>query len=191
MPDRLAELDRDLFLWVVGHRWEPVDWLFVAVTAVGQAGLVWIALAALLAFVAGRPVLSTTVLTAATVWSADLIAVGLKYAADRDRPYVALEEAAPLLRWDVSTSFPSGHAATSAAGAIVLSYLLGRWSLPLAVLAAALCYSRVYIGVHYPSDVLVGAAIGAAVALVAVVAIRRLRPTSAGRRRSGRATPEG
>lgn len=191
MPDRLAELDRDLFLWVVGHRWEPVDWFFIAVTAAGQAGLVWIALAALLAFAARRPVVWTTVVTAATVWIADLIAVGLKHATDRDRPYLVLEEAAPLLRWDVSTSFPSGHAATSAAGAVILAYLLGRWGLPLGALAAAVCYSRVYIGVHYPVDVLVGAALGAAVALVAVEAVRRLRPTSTGPRRSGRATPEG
>ncbi|MGH3024631.1 MAG: phosphatase PAP2 family protein [Gaiellaceae bacterium] len=191
MPGRLAELDRDLFVWVVGHRWEPFDWLFVGVTAVAQAGLVWIGLAPLLAYLAGRPVVATTLITAATVWAADLLTVFLKYAADRDRPYVVLEEAAPLLRWDVSTSFPSGHAATSAAGAVIVGYLIGRWRLPLALLAAAICYSRVYVGVHYPFDVLVGAAIGAGVALVAVGLVRRLRRTSAGRRRSGRATPEG
>lgn len=130
-------------------------------------------------------------IAAATVWSADVIAVVLKPIVDRERPYVLLPEAEPLLRWDVSASFPSGHAATSAAGAVILAYLLGRWAWGLAVLAAAVCYSRVYIGVHYPVDVLVGAAIGAAVALVAIVLLRRLRPTSAGRPRSARATPEG
>lgn len=191
MPGVVTQLDRDLFVWVVEHRWEPADWFFVAVTTVAQAGLVWIALAALLAYAAGRPVLATTAVTAATVWTADLIAVGLKYAVDRDRPYLLLDQAAPLLRWDVSTSFPSGHAATAAAGATILAYLLGRWAVPLAVLAVAVGFSRIYIGVHYPSDVLVGAAIGAAVALVAVWLVRRLRPTSAGPRRSGRARPGG
>ena len=191
MPDRLGELDRELFLWVVGHRWEPLDWLFVGVTAVAQAGLVWIVLAPLLAYLAGRPVLATTLVTAATVWTADLVTVFLKEVADRDRPYLVLEEAAPLLRWDVSTSFPSGHAATSVAGAVILGYLVGRWRLPLAVLAVAVCYSRVYIGVHYPFDVLVGAAIGGAVALVAVGLVRRLRPTSGVRPRSGRGRPAG
>jgi undecaprenyl-diphosphatase len=130
-------------------------------------------------------------IVAATVWSADVIAVVLKPIVDRDRPYVLLPEAEPLLRWDVSESFPSGHAATSAAGAVMLAYLLGRWAWGLAVLAAAVSYSRVYIGVHYPVDVLVGAAIGVAVALVAIVLLRRFRPTSAGPRRSARATPGG
>ena len=130
-------------------------------------------------------------IAAATVWAADVIAVVLKPIVDRTRPYVILPEAEPLLRWDVSASMPSGHAATSAAGAVILAYLLGRWAWGLALLAVAVSYSRVYIGVHYPTDVLVGAAIGAAVALVAIVLLRRLRPTSAGRRRSGRARPGG
>ncbi|HEU4450048.1 MAG TPA: phosphatase PAP2 family protein [Gaiellaceae bacterium] len=187
----MADLDRDLFLWIVGHRWEPLDWLFLALSVAGHAGILWIALAPVLARRARRPWLRTTVVTAATVWTADLVAVGLKGVADRDRPYRLLEEAEPLLRWDVSTSLPSGHAATSAAGAVILAYLLGRWAWPLAALAAAVCYSRVYIGVHYPGDVLAGAAVGAAVALLAVLLLRRLRLTSAGPRRSAGATPGG
>jgi undecaprenyl-diphosphatase len=131
------------------------------------------------------------VITAATVWSADLLAVLLKEVVDRDRPYVVLPEAEPLLRWDASASFPSGHAATSAAGAIVIAYLIGARAWSLGILAAAVAFSRVYIGVHYPLDVVAGAALGAAVALVAIVLLRRLRPTSAGRRRSAPATPEG
>ncbi|MGH3014288.1 MAG: phosphatase PAP2 family protein [Gaiellaceae bacterium] len=130
-------------------------------------------------------------ITAVTVWSADLLAVALKPIVDRDRPYVLVPDPEPLLRWDVSASFPSGHAATSAAGAVILAYLIGRWAWGLAFLAAAVSFSRVYVGLHFPLDVLAGAAIGAAVALVAVVVLRRLRPTSAGRRRSARATPGG
>ena len=130
-------------------------------------------------------------ITAATVWTADLVAVALKPIVDRDRPYVLVPDPEPLLRWDVSASFPSGHAATSTAGAVILAYLIGRWAWGLAFLAAAVSFSRVYVGLHFPLDVLAGAAIGAAVALVAVVVLRRLRPTSAGRRRSARATPGG
>ena len=130
-------------------------------------------------------------ITAATVWSADLLAVLLKRVVDRDRPYVVLPEAEPLLRWDASASFPSGHAATSAAGAVIILYLVGARAWALGILAAGVAFSRVYIGVHYPLDVLVGAALGAAVALVAIVLLRRLRPISAGRRRSARATPGG
>ena len=187
----VAELDRDVFTWVVEHRAAPFDWLFVALSAAGQAGLIWIALAPLLAVWARKPVLFTTLVTAATVWTADLLAVSLKGVFDRERPYEVVPAADPLLRWDVAGSLPSGHAATSAAGAVVLAYLLGRGGLWLGLLAVAIGFSRVYVGVHYPLDVLAGALIGVAVGLAATVLVRRLRPTSGAPPRSGAARPGG
>jgi undecaprenyl-diphosphatase len=87
---------------------------------------------------------------------------------------------------------PSGHASASAAAAVILGYLLGgRWGWAVALLAVAVGFGRVYIGVHYPSDVLAGAAVGAGVGLVAVALVRRLQPTSAAPPRSARARPEG
>ena len=73
-PLAVAELDRDLFTWVVEHRAPPFDWLFVALSVAGHAGLLWIAMAPVLARWAGKPVLFTTLVTAATVWAADLLA---------------------------------------------------------------------------------------------------------------------
>jgi undecaprenyl-diphosphatase len=190
-PLPLADADQDVFTWVVEHRVPPLDWLFVGLSAAGQAGLVWIALAPLLALWARKPVLFTTVATAATVWSADLLALLLKGVVDRERPYEVVPAADPLLRWDVGGSLPSGHAATSVAGVVILTYLVGRRALWLALLAAAMGFARVYVGVHYPLDVVAGAAVGLAVGLAAVALVRRLRPTSAGRPRSGAARPEG
>lgn len=187
----VAELDRDLFTWVVEHRAAPFDWFFVALSAAGQAGLIWIALAPLLAFWARKPVLFTTLVTAATVWTADLLAIVLKGVFDRERPYEVIPEADPLLRWDVAGSLPSGHAATSAAGALILAYLIGRGGPWLALLAVAIGFSRVYVGVHYPLDVFAGALVGLAVGFAAIALVRRLRPTSEARPRSGAARPEG
>ncbi len=187
----MAPLDRDLFTWVVEHRVAPLDWIFVALSAAGQAALLWIVLAPLLALWARKPPLFTTLVTAATVWSADLLATLAKALVDRQRPYEVIPAADPLLRWDVAGSFPSGHAATSAAGAVILAYLIGRAGLWLGLLAAAVAVSRVYVGVHYPLDVLAGAALGVAVGLVAVALVRRLRPTSAGPPRSAAARPGG
>jgi undecaprenyl-diphosphatase len=136
-------------------------------------------------------VLFTTLVTAATVWSADLLALLLKGVFDRPRPYEAVAAADPLLRWDVGGSFPSGHAATSAAGVVILAYLIGRGGVWLALLALAIGFARVYVGVHYPLDVVAGALLGVAVGLAAVALLRRLRPTSAGPRRSGAAPPAG
>lgn len=183
--------DRGLFVWVVEHRFDPLDWLFVSVSAAGYAGLLWIGLAAVLALAARRSVLRITALTAVTVWAADLLTLALKALVGRQRPYETVPEADPLLRADVGLSFPSGHASTSFAGAVILAYFFRRLAVPLVLLAALVAYSRVYVGVHYPTDVVAGAVLGTLVAF-AVIGVLRLRPlTSAGRPRSGAGPPAG
>jgi undecaprenyl-diphosphatase len=68
---------------------------------------------------------------------------------------------------------PSGHAATAAAAATVVALLHPRLRLPLAALVAAIGLSRVYLGVHYPSDVLAGLALGIVVGWAVVALTRR------------------
>lgn len=91
----------------------------------------------------------------------------------RDRPPL---EAVPVvrraLRRPTSGSFPSGHAASAAAYATAASHALPVLTVPLVALAASVGYSRVFTGVHYPGDVLFGAAIGTAVGTV----VNRLAP---------------
>jgi hypothetical protein len=62
-PVALANADQEVFTWVVEHRVPPLDWVFVALSAAGQAGLLWIALAPVLALWARKPVLFTTIAT--------------------------------------------------------------------------------------------------------------------------------
>jgi undecaprenyl-diphosphatase len=176
---------------VVEHRVGWLDPAFVVLSLVGYAGLVWVALAPALAAWARRPVLTTTLLTAATVWAADLLATGTKALVGRPRPFHELDEADPLLGTTIGTSFPSGHAATSAAGAVVLAVLLRRAVPALVALAVLVAFSRVYVGVHYPLDVVGGAALGAAVAGGVVLAIRRRRRLSGALRRSEAEPPPG
>jgi undecaprenyl-diphosphatase len=68
-----------------------------------------------------------------------------------------------------SFSFPSGHAANITASMLFLGLVYRRWLVPLAVVALAVSYSRVYIGVHWPSDVAAGIALGALLAWPAYV----------------------
>ena len=181
----MLELDRDAFLWVVEHRAGPLDPLFVGFSIVGYAGAVWIVLAAALAARKRTRVVRAAALTAAGVWTSDLLSLGIKALVERPRPLDALPGVNTLLGGTVGTSFPSGHAATSVAGAAIVM-LLARRALPaLAVIALAIAYSRVYVGAHYPLDVLGGAALGGAVALAFVLGLSLRGLPSGARPRSG------
>jgi membrane-associated phospholipid phosphatase len=180
----LSELDRDAFTWVVEHRVGWLDPVFVALSAVGYAGLVWIGLAVVVALATKRSLLLVVPLTAVCVWGADLLTLGLKAATDRARPFDAVADPEPLLTGTLGSSLPSGHAATSAAGAVVLAAFAPRAAAAFALLALGVAFSRIYVGVHYPADVLLGAAIGAAVALVVLRLRRPLRLEGSPPRRS-------
>ena len=166
------------------HRVGWLDPVFVALSVVGYAGLVWIALAVVVALATRRSLLLVVPLTAVCVWGADLLTLGLKAATDRPRPFDAVPDPEPLLTGTLGSSLPSGHAATSAAGASVLAAFAPRAAPAFAVLALGIAFSRIYVGVHYPADVLLGVAIGAAVALVVLRLRRPLRLEGSPPRRS-------
>jgi diacylglycerol kinase family enzyme len=89
----------------------------------------------------------------------------LKPLFDRGRPPVDPLLPPPLRRMPWTSSFPSGHSASAAAFAVGAALERPRTLFVLAPLAAAVAYSRVYLGVHHKSDVLAGVAVGAGVAL--------------------------
>lgn len=94
----------------------------------------------------------------------------LKNAIGRVRPCSALEGIRQIISCPQSFSMPSGHAISSFAFSVPLFHLMQR-SVPRAwrpyplVLASLIAFSRIYLGVHYPTDVLAGAAVGAAIGL--------------------------
>jgi undecaprenyl-diphosphatase len=123
-------------------------------------------------------------LTWIAIGLADWTATGLKALVDRPRPPERYAEPKTLVPVPHDASFPSGHAATSFAAATMISFAFPRLAPALFVLAAAVAFSRVYVGVHYPLDVLGGAVLGVLVATA-------LRLLARGLRRSPRATPAG
>ena len=112
-------------------------------------------------------------LTVIAVVLADWSATGLKALFDRPRPPLRYAEPKTLVHLPHDASFPSGHAATSFAAATMLSFAVPRFAPFLYVLAAAVAFSRVYVGVHYPLDVIAGAVLGTLIALLMLAAVRR------------------
>ena len=102
-----------------------------------------------------------------------LIINSIKHAVGRPRPFVTLPETITLVGRTASFSLPSAHAANMAAAAMVaFLFFRGSWCF-MVPLAAAVAFSRVYNGVHYVSDVLLGATLGAGYAAVMVWALDR------------------
>ena len=147
--------------------------MFEGLSYAGRLGLLWVAIALVLAALYRR--WGVLLLTVVAVALADWSATGLKALFDRERPPLRLPEPEPLIRVPDSGSFPSGHAATSFAGATILALAFPRLAVPLYVLATAVAFSRVYVGVHYPLDIVAGAALGVAVALAVRRGARALR----------------
>lgn len=95
---------------------------------------------------------------------------GLKYLIDRPRPYVTYPDRVHPYSYEDSPSFPSGHTATAFALATSLSLRYPKWYViaPSAIWACSVGVSRMNEGVHYPSDVLTGALLGAGFAVANV-----------------------
>jgi membrane-associated phospholipid phosphatase len=148
----------------------------VWLSRIGSWGVVWLALAFLLAV--GRRSTRPFVLVVLADAAAYGVSAALKAAVGERRP----RGYDPLVALPHSSSFPSGHATMSFACATVLAVLEPRAAPAFLALAAAIAYSRLYLGVHWPLDVLAGAALGVAIALLLLATARR---RSGGSLRSG------
>ena len=165
----MSDLDRRIERWSVHHRTEPFNSLFIGLSYIGSFGAVWLVLAAVIAFYLRRP--TALPLAFLGVLLGDGLSSGLKFSFDRVRPSDRFADPDTLVRVAHTPSFPSGHAATSFACAATLArYLSRRTAIALYVLAALVAWSRVYVGAHYPLDVLAGAVLG----LVIATALRPL-----------------
>jgi undecaprenyl-diphosphatase len=152
---------------VVHHRWHPLDDVFVWLSKIGGYGLIWLGVGLALSLLWRRATPFVLVLLADA--AADGLARLLKFVVGTRRP----SGGGPLIAIPHSDSFPSGHAATSFACATVLTALVPRAAPAFYVLALAIGYSRVYVGVHWPLDVVGGAVLGIATALLLLAVTRR------------------
>ena len=177
MPEAIFAADRAVLLFLQELRAPVLTAVLRFFTHLGDSGAVWIALCAVLLIL--RPTRRGAVeLALSLAVTAILCNLILKPIIARPRPFLTIEELELIVPALTSYSFPSGHASSSLAAAMSLTLAYGRrgaWAFVPAVLIA---FSRMYVGIHYPSDVIVGALLGCAVAWAVHRACRGWREKS-------------
>src|SRR3954451_7964962 len=128
------------------------------------AGVVLLALAGLV--LRRRALVSTSLLAVIASGLAVGVAAVIARVVDRPRPFVADPHIHLFLAHAPDPGFPSDHATAAFAIGAVLLLRLGRWGIPVLLAAAGLAVSRVLVGIHYPNDVLAGALLGTAAAVL-------------------------
>jgi len=148
------------------------DRFFIYVSRAGNGALMWmISAVVLLFFKKTRPAAFLTAFV--FIFELILFEVILKNALARPRPFV--EYGLSLIIPPPPTfSFPSGHALSSFSSAVIFYHFIGRKAIPFIAAALLISFSRIYLLVHYPSDVAAGALFGILTAYGAVRIYERL-----------------
>ncbi|MHC3468860.1 phosphatase PAP2 family protein [Streptomyces sp. 7R007] len=178
LRDRLLALDCRLFEFAAERHWPYAEPVLPRLSRSANHGVLWFATAAAMAASRTPRARRAAVRGLASLGLASLTINTLgKRSVRRPRPVL---DPVPLVRQlkrqPITTSFPSGHAASAAAFATGVALESPAWGAAVGPVAWSVALSRVYTGVHFPSDVLAGAALGAGAAF----AVRGMVPTRAG-----------
>lgn len=167
------QADAELALIMNADGGETFTALMTLISQLGREH-VWLPLVVLMFVLGNRNARILAIELAILLLIGAVLGQALKTSVERSRPF----EAVPgiVLRADASegSSFPSGHALTVSIGAVFSLLRFRRiFSLPLTIEAVMVCYSRVYLGVHYPLDVFAGIVLGVSITLLGLYAVER------------------
>jgi undecaprenyl-diphosphatase len=166
LPTSVDAHDRAIFEWVARRHSPPLDAVLPLLGNSANFSRIWIVLGIAVAMLGGRRGSHAAKRGFIALGIASAIVNGpLKWWTRRVRPDAEIIPMSRRIRTPRTTSFPSGHSATAAAFATAICLEYPKMLPIVAPLAAGVAVSRVYTGVHYPTDVLVGSALGVAAAL--------------------------
>ncbi len=187
----VSKIDTQLFLFinVYSPRSPALDRFYSRLSYVFTGGWLYIIALALLWPFRPQWTWHTLKRIAIPTWAAALVVEGpIKKYFSRQRPFIDVIRAVVVGKKPGNWSFPSGHASAAFGGAYIVGKYVPRLKPLLYPLAALVAYSRVYLGAHYPGDVIIGALMGIGLARVADWLSQRywLKDRKKGKRRGRR-----
>ena len=168
--------DKSLLLFVNQFHSNILDKTVEIISNIGEYAIIWIIIAITLAILdkknAKRFLLTLAIALIAELLLNDGI---IKHLFFRERPYLALINIYHVgLNWS-NSSFVSGHTASSVASLIVIGSYYKKMIAPCAIITLIMIYTRFYLGMHYPTDILGGIVVGALAGYSAVSLIKRAK----------------
>ena len=172
----VQELDFSLLYWIQAHvRCPFLDGLMPKISRMGDYGIIWI-LVAVLMLLTERHRRGGITLAAGLVCSPLIGNLLLKPLVARPRPCWLDETVVLLVASPKDYSFPSGHSLCAFIAAVILLRYDRRFGIPALILAVLIAFSRLYLFVHFPSDVLAGILLGIGIGLgISLLGERYLR----------------
>lgn len=176
MMEAILNLDGAILLWLQNHvRNDILTWIFILITRLGDQGRIWIAI--ILILLLSKNTRKIGIMSAiAIIFATTFNNVILKGIFERTRPYEVVTGLNCVIENMKSFSFPSGHTSSSfAMGTILYTQLPRKYGIPALILAGLIAFSRMYLGVHYPTDIIGGMLTGIVSALIVIFVYKKLK----------------
>lgn len=168
MIDIIEQLDTNILNFIHNDLHNSVfDFIMPIITFLGNGYLLWIVVSIILT-ISKKYRKAGITMAVALILCAVMGEMLIKNIVKRPRPYEGVTGIQLLIPKLSSYSFPSGHTLSSFAAAFVIFKYMRKWAIPAFILAVLIAFSRNYLYVHYPFDVLAGAVFGGFFAWVAI-----------------------
>jgi undecaprenyl-diphosphatase len=174
MIDFFHGVDKSILDFIhYGFKNQLFDFFMPKITFLGEAGLIWILISIILIYTKKyRKIGYTCVL--ALIFSLIFNDLTIKELVQRPRPITLYPIENPLVKIPNSFSFPSGHTSSSFAAAWVIYRTIDKYKLGYLILAGLMAFSRMYLYVHYLSDIVGGMMVGIICATLAMVIVNKI-----------------
>lgn len=176
MAEMIQQMDFRILDWIQANLRTPwLDWLVPKITFLGNGGWFWILLTILLLLIRKHRRCGITMM--AGLIMCGVVVLLMKNGFARARPCWINTEIELLISSPKDYSFPSGHSMAGFASSLILLFHDERTGIFAVILAVLIALSRLYLYVHFPTDVLAGSLLGILAALTAQRMVQRVFPT--------------